>query len=237
MNDEQLLAAVDELVLAKKERTLDHIERIILKGSCQGKTYKEIYKDYKNCTESPRVFGYFQRTIGPGVWNLLSEVLGTDVKKNNFIGAVERAGRLENEEQFDAENLENKGQSSFSSVSKVETKQENDISTESLPIDWSEENYSRLADKQQPINSYTLVLQSKPEKHMNNNEYLDNNLVMPSSNLGVRSQELLDGIEVTGNLEAEDLVQKAKSGSSVKQKMATNLKAENVKLGNLTQEC
>ena len=72
---------------------------------------------------------------------------------------------------------------------------------------------------------------------MNDNQDLDNGLMMPLELAEIKNQELLSGIEVTGNLEVEDLVQKAKPGGSVKQKMATNLKAENVKLGNLTQEC
>lgn len=237
MNEKELLAAVDELALAKYGRPLNNDQRIILRGSYQGKSYKEIYKDHKDRLERHCELNTFERSTAYKFWKFLSELLDVKVSKNNFIGAVERAWRLKNEEPFDADNIEDKGQSSFSPDSKVEIERENDTSTELLPIDWSEENYSRLADKQQLIDSYTLVMQSKPEKHMNDNEKLDNNLMMPVGDSGVKSQELLDGIEVTGNLEAEDLVQKAKPSGSVKQKMATNLKAENVKLGNLTQEC
>lgn len=60
---------------------------------------------------------------------------------------------------------------------------------------------------------------------------------IPLDSLGVRRQEMLSDIEVTSNLEVKgDLTQKAQRGSSVEQKMATNLKAENILLGNLTQE-
>ena len=93
MNTEEVLIAVDELALAKKGKTLDNIERIILKGSCQGKTYKEIYRDYKNSTESLCSFGYLETTKEPKLWKLLSEVLDVEVDKNNFIGAAERAWR------------------------------------------------------------------------------------------------------------------------------------------------
>lgn len=53
---------------------------------------------------------------------------------------------------------------------------------------------------------------------------------------GVNHQEMLSDVEVTSNIEVGDLTQKAQRGSAVEQKMATNLKAENIKLGNLTQE-
>ena len=53
---------------------------------------------------------------------------------------------------------------------------------------------------------------------------------------GVIHQEMLSDVEVTSNIEVGDLTQKAQRGSAVEQKMATNLKAENIKLGNLTQE-
>ena len=108
---------------------------------------------------------------------------------------------------------------------------------ESTPIDSNEEYCFHSTDKYQPINLCTLVVQSKLETHMNDNKDLDNSLMRSLELAGVRNQELLSGVEVTGNLEVEDLIQKAKPGGSVKQKMATNLKAENVKLGNLTQEC
>ena len=237
MNTEEVLIAVDELALAKKGKTIGNIERIILKGSCQGKTYKEIYRDYKNCTESFCSFGYLETTKGPKLWKLLSEVLDVEVDKNNFIGAVERAWRLYNEERSNIDNIKDIEQSSSSSIGEAEIGQENDTFTESTPIDLNEEYCFHSTDKYQPINPYTLVAQSKPETHMNDNQDLDNSLMRSLELAGVRNQELLNGVEVTSNLEAEDLVQKAKPGGSVKQKMATNLKAENVKLGNLTQEC
>lgn len=237
MNNEEVLIAVDELVLAKKGKTLSNIDRIILRGSCQEKTYKEIYKDYKNCTESPREFGYIERGKGPKLWKLLSEVLEVEVDKNNFIGAVERAWRLYNEERSNIDNIKDIEQSSSSYISEAEIERKNGLSTESTLIDSNEEHCFDSTDKYQPINPYTLVAQSKPETHMNDNQDLDNGLMMPLELTKIRNQELLSGVEVTGNLEVEDLIQKAKPGGSVKQKMATNLKAENVKLGNLTQEC
>ena len=53
MNEKEVLATVNVLVWAKKGKTLDHIERIILQESWHGKTYKEIYQNLKNRMESP----------------------------------------------------------------------------------------------------------------------------------------------------------------------------------------
>lgn len=114
-----------------------------------------------------------------------------------------------------------------------------------LELDWQEiferpsieeKKHSFFADEGE-IDSSALVIQSEPEKHVNDNKDLDDSSVWEFGNSGVKRQVLLDEVEITGTIETEDLIQKARLGSSVTQKMATNLKAENVKLGNLTQEC
>ena len=61
-------------------------------------------------------------------------------------------------------------------------------------------------------------------------------LTQPLEQAGVTRQKMMSGIEVTGNLEAKDLIQKAKPGNYVEQEMVTNSKAGNMKFGNLTQE-
>ncbi|MEW6495861.1 MAG: hypothetical protein AB1589_25575 [Cyanobacteriota bacterium] len=61
-------------------------------------------------------------------------------------------------------------------------------------------------------------------------------LLKPLESAGVIRQKMLSGIEVTSNLEAGDIIQKAPRGYSVEQVMATDLKAENIKFDNLTQE-
>jgi hypothetical protein len=53
---------------------------------------------------------------------------------------------------------------------------------------------------------------------------------------GVVRQVMASGIEVSGNLEAEDMSQKASRGSVVEQEMLTDVKAQNIKLGHLSQE-
>ncbi|MDZ7991790.1 MAG: hypothetical protein RM022_009425 [Nostoc sp. EfeVER01] len=49
-------------------------------------------------------------------------------------------------------------------------------------------------------------------------------------------QMIFRGIEVSGNLEAENITQKASRASSVEQEMFTDVKAQNIRLGNLSQE-
>jgi hypothetical protein len=53
---------------------------------------------------------------------------------------------------------------------------------------------------------------------------------------GVVRQVMASGIAVSGDLEAEEMTQKASRGSSVEQEMLTDVKAQNIKLGNLSQE-
>lgn len=84
-----------------------------------------------------------------------------------------------------------------------------------------------------------IVFQGELEAQMTEDEMLatqSTSLTLPLDLAGVKRQEMLTCIEVMGNLEVGDLNQKAQHGSSVEQKMATNLKAENILLGNLTQE-
>jgi hypothetical protein len=53
---------------------------------------------------------------------------------------------------------------------------------------------------------------------------------------GVVRQVMASGIELSGDLEAGDMSQKASRGSSIEQEMLTDVKAQNIRLGNLSQE-
>jgi hypothetical protein len=53
---------------------------------------------------------------------------------------------------------------------------------------------------------------------------------------GVVRQVMASGIEISGDLEAEDMSQKASRGGSIEQEMLTDVKAQNIRLGNLSQE-
>lgn len=100
-----------------------------------------------------------------------------------------------------------------------------------------EELYPSAVKNQPEANM--VVFQGELETQMTEDEALATqltSLMLPLDSAGVKRQEMLCDVEVTSNLEVGDLTQKAQRGSSVEQKMATNLKAENIKLGNLTQE-
>ena len=53
---------------------------------------------------------------------------------------------------------------------------------------------------------------------------------------GVMRQVMASGIEVSGDLEAEDMSQKASRDGSIEQEMLTDVKAQNIRLGKLSQE-
>lgn len=82
------------------------------------------------------------------------------------------------------------------------------------------------------------IVRAKLEAQMNEEEVVADGLtrlMKPLEPAEVIRQEMLSGIEVTSSIEAAEMTQKAQRGS-VEQVMATNLKAETLKLGNLTQE-
>ena len=79
------------------------------------------------------------------------------------------------------------------------------------------------------------------EKHMIEDESFFKELTELLEQLqiseGKTVQVMLSNINVTDNLEVGDMKQNStNAGKSVKQTMATDIKAKNVKLGNLTQE-
>lgn len=53
---------------------------------------------------------------------------------------------------------------------------------------------------------------------------------------GVVRMVMVSGVEVAGDLEAENMTQEVSRGSSVEMEMVTKVKAQNIKLGNLRQK-
>jgi len=91
----------------------------------------------------------------------------------------------------------------------------------------------------QPTESNKSVFQAELETQMNEDETFANKLRELVKQLQVDErvrQVILSGIELSGDLEAEDITQKSMRGGSVKQEMLKDIKAQNIKLGNLTQE-
>jgi len=83
MNLKEMLTLADEIIFTKSGQHLDDLQKTILRGTLQRKTYKEIAKNI-DCSES-RI-----REIGAELWETLSEELGEKVKKTNFRAAMER---------------------------------------------------------------------------------------------------------------------------------------------------
>ncbi|MBF2037337.1 MAG: hypothetical protein IGR92_18115 [Leptolyngbyaceae cyanobacterium T60_A2020_046] len=75
---------VDIAVRRVRQEGLRDIERTVLEGSWQRRTYQQIAQA-AGYTE-----GYLSRNIGPALWNLLTEALGTPVGKTNFQTAIAR---------------------------------------------------------------------------------------------------------------------------------------------------
>ena len=83
MSVTEILQFADDLVFAHQGKHLNDLQKLILKGVYQGKTYEEI-ADQSKWSES-RV-----RNIASELWQSLSEELGEDIKKSNFRSTLER---------------------------------------------------------------------------------------------------------------------------------------------------
>ncbi|MBE9091395.1 ATP-binding protein [Microcystis aeruginosa LEGE 11464] len=74
----------DQLIFAKKGKHLDDLQKTVIAGVYEGKTYDTIAEE---CHRSEsRV-----RSVDRQLWKLLSESLGEDINKYNFCWTIERA--------------------------------------------------------------------------------------------------------------------------------------------------
>lgn len=78
----RVLQLLDDLVLSKTGERLSHLQKMILKGSLEGKTYSDI------ADESYLSEGHIGDK-GSQLWKLLSEVLEVDIHKSTARGIVE----------------------------------------------------------------------------------------------------------------------------------------------------
>ena len=83
MNLKEALKLADRIVFEKTGKHLDDLQEAVLKGTLQHETYKHVAKDF-DCSES-RV-----RNAASELWQILSEELGENVNKKNFISAIQR---------------------------------------------------------------------------------------------------------------------------------------------------
>lgn len=73
----EVLELADSLVFAKTGKHLEHLQKIVLKGTVQGQTYPEIAED-SGFSES------HVKNVGHELWHILSSALGQKVTKSNF---------------------------------------------------------------------------------------------------------------------------------------------------------
>ena len=83
MNVTEILQFADQLVFAQKGKHLDDLQKTVITGVYEGKTYDTIAEE---CHRSEsRV-----RSAGRRLWKILSESLGEDINKHNFCWTIER---------------------------------------------------------------------------------------------------------------------------------------------------
>ncbi|HCV29595.1 MAG TPA: ATPase, partial [Microcoleaceae bacterium UBA9251] len=83
MDVQEVLQCADNLVFAKTEKHLDHLQEAILRGTWQRQKYPEIAKA---CHRSEA----HVKKVAAKLWKLLSQTLGEDINQSNFRPTVER---------------------------------------------------------------------------------------------------------------------------------------------------
>ncbi|TAG89693.1 MAG: ATPase, partial [Oscillatoriales cyanobacterium] len=88
MDIAEVLKLADELIFAKTGEHIDYLQKAILEGTFQGRTYPQIAEE----THSSE--GH-TRDIGSELWKILSEGFGEDITKRNF-RAILDSGKIYN---------------------------------------------------------------------------------------------------------------------------------------------
>lgn len=83
MNVNQVLQFVDRLVVERTGKHLDDVQRAVVEGTWERQTYDDIAQ---KCYVTKNHVG----DVGAELWQLLSEILGEDIKKNNFRSSLKR---------------------------------------------------------------------------------------------------------------------------------------------------
>lgn len=78
-----MLQFVDRLVFEQTGKHLDDVQRAVIEGSLPRQSYDQISK-------KSHVSKNYVGDVGADLWKLLSEVLGENIKKNNFRSILER---------------------------------------------------------------------------------------------------------------------------------------------------
>lgn len=80
----EVLKLADELIFAKTGEHIDYLQKAILEGTFQGRTYPKIAEE----THSSE--GH-TRDVGSELWKILSKGLGENITKRNFRAIIEKA--------------------------------------------------------------------------------------------------------------------------------------------------
>jgi molybdopterin-binding protein len=83
MDTFEALKIADNLVFASRNKYLNDLERSIIEGVCQRKKYSHIAQD--NYCEQSHV-----NDVAAGLWKVISDAVGEQVKKSNFRSVIER---------------------------------------------------------------------------------------------------------------------------------------------------
>ncbi|MFM6817332.1 MAG: ATP-binding protein, partial [Dolichospermum sp.] len=98
MDVAEILQFADQLILNKTGKRLDDLQKTVITGVYDGKTYETI-ADECHRSES-RV-----RSVGRKLWQILSESLGEDVNKSNFCWTIERIVNNQNNRNILSNNI------------------------------------------------------------------------------------------------------------------------------------
>lgn len=93
MNLEQALLLVDKIISTQAKKSISDLEYTILKSAWRGQKYSVIAEEY-GCTEG------HAKDIGCLLWQLLSEILGKKVTKNNFRTIIQQHFLAKNNDSF-----------------------------------------------------------------------------------------------------------------------------------------
>ena len=83
MNVNEVLQFVDRLVVEKRGKGLDDLQKAVIEGTWQRQTYENIAQEHHATKNHVADVGY-------PLWQLLSELLGEDINKLNFRSTMER---------------------------------------------------------------------------------------------------------------------------------------------------
>jgi hypothetical protein len=83
MDVETAIVLADDLILKSTGKPMNDLQRIVFRGAWQGKSFTEIHQDCRDRCG----LDHLMRNVGPELWKLLSEAIGTKVTKNHLQGA------------------------------------------------------------------------------------------------------------------------------------------------------